>query len=202
LQPLVLITCLTLIMVDDAALVSRIKNDDKQAFKLLITQNQRLVAHMVGRLIKIEEDREELCQDVFLKVYEKIGEFNFKSKLSTWIATIAYRLSINYLQKKRIVIDKDLEGMNSKELLELVEMETPHEVLQSKDIERFLLLAIDQLPIQYKAIVTMFHIEEMSHTEIVEVMEMPIGTVKNYLFRARKLLKESLELSFTKEELL
>ena len=58
-------------MTDDKALVSRIVNGDMPAFRLLIKQHERLVAHMVGRLIDREEDREELCQDVFLRVYEK-----------------------------------------------------------------------------------------------------------------------------------
>src|SRR6187402_1857833 len=91
-------------MIDDKALVSRITNGDTQAFRLLIRQNERLVAHMVGRLIDRAEDREELCQDVFMKVYEKIGEFNFQSQLSTWVATIAYRHAINHLRKKKILI--------------------------------------------------------------------------------------------------
>ena len=69
-------------MTEDRVLVSRIVEGDKQAFRLLIKQNERLVAHMVGRLVDREEDREELCQDVFLRVYEKIGEFNFQSKLN------------------------------------------------------------------------------------------------------------------------
>ena len=76
-------------MMDDKALVSAIIGGDLQAFKRLIKQHERLVAHMVSRLIDRKEDRDELCQDVFLKVYEKISEFNFQSKLSTWIGTIA-----------------------------------------------------------------------------------------------------------------
>jgi len=91
-------------MMDEQALVSRVISGDKQAFRLLIKQHERLVAHMVGRLVDRDEDREELCQDVFLKVYEKISEFNFQSKLSTWIATIAYRMGINHLRKKKIAL--------------------------------------------------------------------------------------------------
>jgi hypothetical protein len=79
-------------MIDDRTLVSQILSGDKQAFRALIKQNERLVGHMVGRLIDQHEDREELCQDVFMKVYEKLGgNLLFQSKLSTWIATIAYR---------------------------------------------------------------------------------------------------------------
>ena len=78
-------------MTDDQALVARVASGDMQAFRLLIKQHERLVSHMIGRLIDNAEDREELCQDVFLKVHEKLSEFNFQSRLSTWIATIAYR---------------------------------------------------------------------------------------------------------------
>ncbi|HEX8037738.1 MAG TPA: sigma-70 family RNA polymerase sigma factor, partial [Chryseosolibacter sp.] len=90
-------------MTDDRTLVSRVLTGDMHAFKLLIRQHERLVAHMIGRLVKSEEDREELCQDVFLRVHEKLGAFNFESKLSTWIATIAYRHAINHLRKQRML---------------------------------------------------------------------------------------------------
>jgi len=189
-------------MADDKSLVKQVLEGDMQAFKVLIVQNQRLVSHMVGRIIKVEEDREELCQDVFLKVHEKLGEFNFQSKLSTWIATIAYRLSLNYLQKKRIAFDKDLQDLSAKDLKQIVDVETPEKLLQSKDMEKFLLLAIEKLPVHYRSVLTLFHLDEMSHEEISEIMDMPIGTVKNYLFRSRKLLKESLELHLNKETLL
>jgi RNA polymerase sigma factor (sigma-70 family) len=189
-------------MVDDNQLVSDVLNGDMQAFKVLINQNQRLVTHMVGRLIKNQEDREELCQDVFIKVHQKLDKFNFNSKLSTWVATIAYRLSINHLQKKRIAIDKDLEELNPKEFQTMVEKITPYDTLQEKDVKSFLLAAVEQLPVHYKSVLTLFHLEEMGHSEISEIMDMPVGTVKNYLFRARKLLKDSLELKIEKEELI
>ncbi|MTI39182.1 sigma-70 family RNA polymerase sigma factor [Fulvivirga lutimaris] len=189
-------------MVEDNQLVGAVLNGDMRSFKILIDQNQRLVAHMVGRLVKNEEDREELCQDVFIKVHQKLGEFNFKSKLSTWIATIAYRLSINHLQKRRIAIDKDLQDLSAKEFKNMIENATPQEALQEKDTKFFLLAAIELLPVHYKSVVTLFHLEDMGHAEISEIMDMPVGTVKNYLFRARKLLKDSLELKLEKEELI
>ena len=64
-------------MIDDRALVHKILEGDIQAFRLLISQHERLVAHMIGRLVKSHEEKEELCQDVFLKVHEKLGDFLF-----------------------------------------------------------------------------------------------------------------------------
>lgn len=187
-------------MVDDRALVSRILEGDTQAFRLLISQHQRLVAHMIGRLVKSQEEREELCQDVFLRVHEKLGEFSFQSRLSTWIATIAYRHAINHLRKKRMFYtDIPAEGEYTSSF---VEMENPESVVAEKDMDAFIFRLIDELPPQYKAVLTLYHVEDMSYPEICEITSMPEGTVKNYLFRARNLLKEKVKKYLGKEELL
>lgn len=190
-------------MTEDRELVAQILNGDMEAFKLLIKSNERLVAHMVGRLIPDHHDREELCQDVFLKVYQKLSSFNFASKLSTWIATIAYRQSVNYLKKKRIPLKRthidDLEG-DHKDYF--VEHDTPESAFSSYHTREFLDQVIDQLPAHYKAVLTLYHLDEMSCSEISEITDMPEGTVKNYLFRARKLLKNELSKYIRKEEIL
>jgi RNA polymerase sigma-70 factor (ECF subfamily) len=187
-------------MIDDQSLVSRVVSGDKQAFRLLIKQHERLVAHMIGRLVDRAEDREELCQDVFLKVYEKISEFNFQSKLSTWIATIAYRMGINHLRKKKI----ELSDISEEESFtaHFISQGDPQEIMEDDDIERITLTLIDQLPPHYKTILTLYHVDHMNYGEIEEVTGMPEGTVKNYLFRARTLLKEKVKKYLGKEQLL
>ncbi len=187
-------------MMDDHALVSRIIAGDKQAFRLLIDRHERLVAHMVGRLIDSKEDREELCQDVFLKVYGKIGEFNFQSKLSTWVATIAYRMGINHLRKKRIELSDIPEDESF--TAHFISSDDPHESMEDNEIEVMTLKLIDQLPAHYKTILTLYHVDQMNYNEIGEVTGLPEGTVKNYLFRARKLLKEKVKRYLGKEQLL
>jgi len=174
---------------DDKILVSRVLDGDVQAFRALIKKHERLVAHMIGRLVKHDEDREELCQDVFLKVYEKIGEFQFQSQLSTWIATIAYRHAINHLRKKKILTTDFPETEISIE---------PSDV-DEQDIEAYLLKLINTLPVQYKLVLTLYHLEQKDYAEIGEITGMPEGTVKNYLFRARQLLKEKAKKYFGEE---
>ena len=185
-------------MTDDLAFVSRVRSGDKQAFRLLIQQNERLVGHMVGRLVRQQEDREELCQDVFLKVYEKLPEFNFESRLSTWIATIAYRHAINHLRKQKMEYTELPEDERWVE--RFIVREDPEGILSDKDLEEWVLKLIDQLPLQYKTVLTLYHIDDMSYAEIGTVTEMPEGTVKNYLFRARALLKEKVKEYLGKEE--
>ncbi|MDN5212289.1 sigma-70 family RNA polymerase sigma factor [Fulvivirgaceae bacterium BMA12] len=188
-------------MTDDKKLVNRVIQGDRQAFKTLIQQNERLVAHMVYRIVDIAEDREEICQDVFIKVYQKLPGFNFQSKLSTWIATIAYRHSLNHLKKKKKILTSDLdEDLVFQETSDLIDQKTPEYLFSQQDTKNLVHRLIEKLPVQYKTVLTLFHLEEMNYSEIVEVTGMPEGTVKNYLFRARKLLKEKLKHYLVKEE--
>lgn len=177
-------------MTDDQALVSRVLSGDTQAFRALIKKNERLVAHMVGRVVRQDEDREEVCQDVFMKVYEKLGEFAFQSQLSTWIATIAYRHAINHLRKKKIIVEDLSESQASVE----------QENIEEQDIESYLLKLVDTLPPQYKIVLTLYHLEQKNYAEIGEITGMPEGTVKNYLFRARQLLKDKAKKYLGSEE--
>jgi RNA polymerase sigma factor (sigma-70 family) len=187
-------------MTDDRALVSRVLSGDRQAFRLLIKQHERLVAHMIGRLVDQNEDREELCQDAFLKVYEKLKEFNFQSRLSTWIATIAYRHAINHLRKKKIEIGHIPEDESF--TVHFVSSENPGENLEDQDINDMVIRLIGQLPLHYKTVLTLYHLDHMNYPEIGEITGMPEGTVKNYLFRARNLLKEKVKKYLGKEEVL
>jgi RNA polymerase sigma-70 factor (ECF subfamily) len=184
-------------MTDDRSLVSRVIGGEEGAFRTLIRRHERLVAHMVGRLVKEDADRQEICQDVFLKVYEKLPEFGFQSKLSTWIATIAYRHAINHVRKQRMLFEElpDDERWTER----FVDHENPGELLEAKDETARVQQFIDLLPAQYKAILTLYHLDSMSYAEISEVMNMPEGTVKNYLFRARNLLKEKLNKYFERQ---
>jgi RNA polymerase sigma-70 factor (ECF subfamily) len=179
-------------MTEDQQIIKRIIDGDMMAFKKLIKQNERLVSHMVAKIVAVDEDREEICQDVFLKVYDKLGSFNYQSKLSTWIATIAYRTSLNYLQRRKVVVGTENEEMLQQQVERLATTDTPETKMMDQDMKTYIGSMVDQLPIQYRTVITLFHLEEMTYPEIAEITNMPTGTVKSYLFRGRKLLKEKL----------
>lgn len=187
-------------MTDDRTLVSRVLSGDMQAFVELIRQHERLVAHMIGRVVKNEEDREELCQDVFIRVHEKLGEFGFQSKLSTWIATIAWRQAINHLRKKKMLFSEIPDEAAFARTF--IEERNPETFAEERDLDIFVLKLVDELPAQYKVVLTLYHVDGMSYPEIGAITQMPEGTVKNYLFRARNLLKEKVKAYLGKEELL
>ena len=185
-------------MSNDATLVSRILKGNPQAFQQLVQQHERLVWHMVSRVVNGAQDHEDICQEVFLRVYQKLPTFHFQSKLSTWIATIAYRTAINYVKKE----EKRTTDTLDQAVTSPYEEPDAQQRLEKQAIHTYIHEQISELPVHYRTILTLFHLEEMSLTEIQEVTDMPIGTIKNYLFRARKLLKGRLQKYFITEELL
>ncbi|KPJ48629.1 MAG: hypothetical protein AMJ41_04575 [candidate division Zixibacteria bacterium DG_27] len=188
-------------MTDDKALVEKILASDKGAFRTLVERYQRLVSHVVFRVIPNDADREEVCQEVFLKVYENLPGFRFESKISTWIATIAYNTSVSYLEKMKAhryegicPENEPWEEVSGNNVL-------PDEYAQARDLSLRLAREIDKLPILYGTILSLYHLEGMSYNEIRQILQLPEGTVKSYLFRARKLLKKRLSARYQREEL-
>ncbi|GAB3946459.1 sigma-70 family RNA polymerase sigma factor [Spirosoma harenae] len=184
-------------MDEDQALVRQITQGNVRAFQTLVERYQRLVLHMIRRIIQQPADVEDVCQEVFLKVFQHLPSYQFDAKLSTWIATIAYRTGINYLKKHQ-------QDWNQQAIDQLPDLDsaslTPEELLVQHDWRMFLHKQIDKLPVHYRTILTLYHLDELSYEEIGQVTSLPEGTVKNYLFRARKLLKEALQQHQTREQ--
>jgi RNA polymerase sigma factor (sigma-70 family) len=181
--------------VSDRELVSRVLAGDRDAFRDLVQAHQRLVSHVVFRIVRDPRDREEVCQDVFIRVYQKLDQFNHESALGTWIARIAYRLSLNHLERRRIPLYDDLRpdetGVSSVDQLPAA-WASPLDEAEGAQLRAFVRARVDELPVQYRTVVTLYHLEEMAVGEIAAVMDLPEGTVKSHLFRARRMLKEKL----------
>jgi RNA polymerase sigma factor (sigma-70 family) len=187
-------------MLHEQQLIAKILHGDNKAFELLIKQYERLVLHVTGRLIKRDEDVTDVCQEVFIKVYYGLSKFNSQSKLSTWIARIAYLTSVNHLRKyknenlNRVVGEDDnLDNYHFSD-------ETPERLLVKKDVNAYVHYLIMQLPLAYRTVLTLYHLQEFSYNEIQEITGMPEGTIKSYLFRGRNLLKEKLTIYLQNEE--
>lgn len=180
-------------------MIQRISKGDKNAYQHIVLEYQKMVTVLVYRMISNSADLEDICQDIFIKVYNHLEGFRFQSKLSTWIAKIAYTSTLNYIQKKRpdLMDNTLIESKLKENALE----HNPSAILESKDTQNHLNQAIERLPIQYKMVLTLYHIEEKSYTEISNILNMPEGTVKNYLFRARKQLKSYLQTHYQRESL-
>ncbi|WP_373511092.1 RNA polymerase sigma factor [Persicitalea sp.] len=179
-------------MVNDATLIKRILAGDRHAFRWLIKSNERLVYGVVWKIVGNAPDTEDICQEVFLKVHDKLDTFNQESKLSTWIAKIAYNQALSHVRKRDILqnsADVDEEAFRER----ITDgADTPTDRLEAKELKTVVHEAIEKLPLPYRTLIDLFHIQEMSYAEIVEISGFPEGTVKSYLFRGRKLLKDAI----------
>jgi RNA polymerase sigma-70 factor (ECF subfamily) len=181
--------------------VEQILAGDPNAFKRLVKDHERLVGQVVFRMISNVTDREDICQDIFVKVYQNLKGFRFNSKLSTWIARIAFTTCLNYLDKKKVPLYEDCapEGRTIDDCYG--EATSPEQWAGGRQASVKVCEEIDQLPVIYGTILSLFHLQDMSYSEISSVLAMPDGTVKSYLFRARKMLKERLRSKYNLEEL-
>lgn len=187
------------IAMNDAELVQQVLNGNNHAFRFLVSKYQRLVLHIAGRVVQQQGDLEDVCQEVFIKVFRKIGKFRGDAKLSTWIATIAYNTSISHIRKKAGKIETSYDE-EPKLLKTEIGKGYDNVALEKKEAKKYLLELIEKLPEKYRTVLTLFHLEEFSYKEIEEITGMPEGTVKSYLSRARNMLKQKLENVVEKEK--
>lgn len=189
----------------DRQLVDPVLGGDTPAFGEIISMTEGLVAQIVCKLISNEEDRKDIVQDIYLKVFHHLKGFRFQSKLSTWVAQIAYNTCNSYLQKRRLPLHvlPDGEGAGPErrrpKTIRATE-ETDGSILQ-KELTGILQTEIGQLPPLYQTLVSLYHQEELSYQEMAQITGLPEGTVKSYLFRARKMLKEKLLSKYKMEKL-
>lgn len=183
----------------DRILVERVLAGNSRAFGIIVRNTEGLVAHILFKMIPGAEDRRDIAQDIYLKVFQKLGSFRFQAKLSTWIARIAYNSCINHLEKSRT--------SGRFELLPEIAADHHPDPLFAEDFENklheaelaiLLQTEIDRLPPMYKLLITLFHQQELSYQEIAQIVSLPEGTIKSYLFRARKILKDQLQIIYQK----
>ncbi|MBZ4189474.1 RNA polymerase sigma factor [Niabella beijingensis] len=177
-------------MFDERETVSSVRNGDMRAFELLIKQYERLVFSIISRLVDHGNDTEDIAQEVFIKIYNGLERFAFQSKLSTWVASITYHTALNYIRDHKKHTTSGAAGMQDGMYFTT---ETPARLSEQKEINRYVHQLIGEMPVAYKTVLTLYHLHEMSYEEIGKITGMPEGTVKNYLFRARKILKEQLK---------
>ena len=176
----------------DKVLVTNILNGKIQDFAVVVKNTEKLVAHIVRKMTVNEDDQKDLVQDIYLKVYKNLPLFQFRSKLSTWIANIAYNTTVNYLQKKQIPII----GIQATTETKFIATENAELQTLKKETLEILNAEIDKLPPLYKTLITLYHLEELPNREIAEITNMPEGTIKSYLSRARKILKDKISLHY------
>lgn len=180
-------------MSEDHDLVREVLARAPGAFERLVARNQRLVWHLVYRMVQQHHDTEELCQEVFLLVHRKLHQFRFDSALSTWIGRVAYSVASRHLQRRRIPLveaDADDDGSPLERVGDDFDLES---ACADAELMQHVASAIQKLPPIQRTLVTLYHLDELGIGEIARITELPEGTVKNYLHRARLRLRQALQ---------
>lgn len=194
----------------DSELVERFKGGDRSAFDLLVRRYQHRVYTMAIRWMGNDQVAAEVTQDVFIALFRSLKNFRGDAQLSTWI----YRVVINHCKNRRLYrrrrkMDRHepLEGDRPddedgpKRQLEGTEP-PPDTSLHQSDAERLIREALEQLPEEQRAIIVMRDIEDLSYEEIGEILDLPRGTVKSRLHRARAQLARVLGRSVSARDVL
>jgi RNA polymerase sigma-70 factor (ECF subfamily) len=187
----------------DKYLVNQVLKGNQQAFGLIVRQTEELTAQIVFKMVPAPGDRQDIVQDIYLKAFRNLAGFKFNAKLSTWLGKIAYNTCLHYLEKKKLVFLPDANEQEDEPVnRQRIQDNDVERELSAKELTAILGSAVKMLsPPIYQTLITLYHQQELSYAEIAEITSLPEGTVKNYLFRARKALKEQLLLKYKKEEL-
>lgn len=186
-------------MYTETELIQSVIRGDTYGYRRFVKQYERLVFYVVNKLIDNEADVQDLAQDVFIKVFRNLSKFKAESKLSTWIGQIAYREAVNYLKKRNRYNDYPIDEFIANQLTE--NSQNPEEQSIANDTASIVRAAVEKLPERYRHVIVLYHLDEFSYQEISEITEMPEGTVKSYIFRGRKILKEYLSVALKNEQL-
>ncbi len=191
---------LALLQSTDHDLIVLARQGSEKAYRELLDRYQRPVFSLVYRMVRDREQAEDLAQETFIKVFNHLESFNPKYKFSSWIFKIASNLAIDALRKKELDT-VSLDGSRHASTAEEVDStritvrsrdENPEELLEAKELGDEIEGAIAGLRPEYRTAILLRHVEGRPYEEIAEIMDVPLGTVKTHIHRARAELRESL----------
>ena len=190
--------------VDEATLIERVKNGDQQAFEDLVSRYENKVYRLAIKLTRNETLAEEVMQEVFLKIYEKIGTFRGESALSSWIYRIAANACFAKLNLEKRHQHADLDETMPQAEIALQErqdstQESPDRPLLTNEALSVISRAIERLPEDFRVVLTLRDVEGMSNEEVARILELSVPAVKSRLHRARLLLRKRLARYFERQ---
>ena len=172
-------------------LIARCRQGDETAFRELVELHKRLVFALIARSVANRARAEELAQDVFLKMHKGLPYFRGESKLSTWI----YRIVVNVLSQEkpdRATASLDDESEDRPRVQPAADDRAFGDLVLKDRLHK----AIERLPVQYQVLVNGHYLNGMRYEDLAEALNLPMGTVKTHLHRAKRQLRHLLETEF------
>jgi RNA polymerase sigma-70 factor (ECF subfamily) len=180
----------------DEELVAAVLRGDRERFGDLIDRYQGRLVNYLFRLLRNTDDAHDLAQEVLVKVYQVLDRYDSQYKFSTWLFRVAQNAAIDQIRRRRLKLvslrQEDDEGENRDWDLPSPER-GPYGEMRNRERGVAIQDAIDSLPWEYRELILLRHFGELPYEEIAQLKQMPLGTVKNKLFRGRQMLKEKLQ---------
>ena len=171
----------------DYSLIRAVQNGDMVAFNELVDRYKGRLMNVIGRMLSSAEEAEDIVQETFVRVYQHRQSFNFEHCFSTWIYTIGLNLARNELRMRKKFKYYEISEMQGNEKEFAVEMKLPTRLPEVLDT------AIKQLPEKYRTAFMLRDVQEMPYDEVAKVLNVPLGTVKSRVNRARMMLRDKLQ---------
>jgi RNA polymerase sigma-70 factor (ECF subfamily) len=171
---------------DDKMIVAEVVTGQKELFRLLVNRHEQSVYGMGLSFFRNAEDASDFTQEVFLKVFRNLPNFEGRSRFSTWLYKIAYNTAVNTVTRKK-------EYHSLAEDDPVVDGDTPERTMLRSVIKEAVLEAVLKLPERYRICVDLFFFYDRSYQEIEAITGFPVNTIKSHVFRAKKLLREQLK---------
>jgi RNA polymerase sigma-70 factor (ECF subfamily) len=180
----------------DEDLVASVLAGEKKSFEILVSRYQGRLVNYIYRILRNLDDAHDLAQEVFFKVHEALDRFDPKYRFSTWLFRVAQNAAIDRIRKRRLSVVSihrpDDQGGDGGDWQLPSSGPSPYQDARNLERGAAIRFAIDSLPWEYRELIQLRHYAELSYDEIATMKEMPLGTVKNKLFRGRQILKEKL----------
>ena len=186
----------------EAVFIARLVARDESAFNELVVTYERRVYGLVFRMLGRRDEAEDLAQEVFVQVFKAIDQFRGESKLSTWIYRIAVNLCKNrtkYNQRRHSSEQDDIDAMAERVPMTAARAATvgdvsrPDELVEGMQLEEIVKRAIQKLDPEFREALVLADVEDMPYEEIAQITNVPVGTVKSRIHRARAQLKALVE---------
>lgn len=182
---------------EDDKLVARAVKGDQDAYKSLMEKYKEPLFFHIVKMVKDREQVEDLVQESFMKAFKNLDSYSTDYAFSTWLYRITTNHTIDYLRKKKLKTFSISDPIRTKDGEMEVELpddsfETDRNIIR-KQRQKIISKAIEELPEKYRRVIVMRHIEELNYQEISDQLDLPLGTVKAHIFRAREMLYKALK---------
>ncbi|MFQ5604295.1 MAG: RNA polymerase sigma factor [bacterium] len=178
-------------------LIKKAIEGDEAAYKQLLDNYRGAIFNLLYKMVRNKEETEDLVQEAFMKAFKALPSFNEEYAFSTWLYKIAINNCIDHMRKKKLKtysINKPVQSKDGELGREFPDISmSPDKNILSEEKSSLIENAIAELPENYKMAIILRHSEEKSYEEIAQIMNIPLGTVKARIFRAREMLKKKLK---------